>query len=324
MKNHVAVLAGTILAIAIPLAGIAQASLITEDDGRALWVYDGDTPVLAYHHQDSPLPEGVEERFRRAGYIHPLVGLDGEILSQDFPSDHYHHRGIFWAWPETIALGRKLDTWGLSDAAQRPVKWESSEGENGTLLLHIEQYSYFKDAPDTPILDEKVTVTIHPVEGPMRAIDFELRFTNATSEDLILQGQDDKDKGYGGFGVRPNATRKPFRFLGANGRISSDRLEEPSPWADVSFSLEPGRRNPRSGFALFQHPENPGYPHPGYLMRHFGFLGHSWPHREPHTLAPSEDITLRYRLVVHRQDGRTLNLDQVFEAYEAEAQKAAN
>lgn len=295
----------------------ALASLSAEDNGRAYWVYDGETPVLAYNYKNTPLPEGVDRKYRRAGYIHPLCGLDGEILTEDFPSDHYHHRGVFWAWPETIALGKKLDTWGLGGANQKAVSWTHTGGAGEALVLKLEQYSYFTEDADAPILGESVIVTVHPADADMRAIDFELTFTNETSDDLVLKGQDDKNKGYGGFGIRPNATRKPFRFLGANGRIRADRLKEDSPWVDVSFSINPGKRTPKSGVALFQHADNPGYPHPGYLLRHFGFLGHSWPHREPYTLKPGDSITLRYRLLVHRNDGQVVGVPAAFDAYEA-------
>jgi AcrR family transcriptional regulator len=40
----------------------------------------------------------VPEKFRRSCYIHPLYGLDGEVMTEDFPVDHRHHRGVFWAW----------------------------------------------------------------------------------------------------------------------------------------------------------------------------------------------------------------------------------
>src|SRR5699024_3188858 len=37
----------------------------------------------------------------RSNYIHPLYGLEGEMLTRDWPEGaHPHHRGIFWAWPE--------------------------------------------------------------------------------------------------------------------------------------------------------------------------------------------------------------------------------
>lgn len=33
----------------------------------------------------------------RANYVHPLYDLDGHVLTEDFPKDHLHQRGIFWA-----------------------------------------------------------------------------------------------------------------------------------------------------------------------------------------------------------------------------------
>ena len=43
-------------------------------------------------------PKSHHGKFQRANYIHPLYDLEGNVLTEDFPSDHRHHRGIFWAW----------------------------------------------------------------------------------------------------------------------------------------------------------------------------------------------------------------------------------
>ncbi|HUH47680.1 MAG TPA: DUF6807 family protein, partial [Arenibacter sp.] len=44
----------------------------------------------------------------RSNYIHPLYGLEGEMLTSDWPdAAHPHHRGIFWDWPE-VRYGSKL------------------------------------------------------------------------------------------------------------------------------------------------------------------------------------------------------------------------
>ncbi len=34
----------------------------------------------------------------RSHYIHLLYGIDGEVLTKEFPSDHPHHCSIFWSW----------------------------------------------------------------------------------------------------------------------------------------------------------------------------------------------------------------------------------
>ncbi|RLA41026.1 MAG: hypothetical protein DRR42_25125, partial [Gammaproteobacteria bacterium] len=55
-------------------------------------IYDGNKPVLFYNSK--PNTFGC---YTRANYVHPVMGLDGEEMTDDFPCDHPHHRGIFWA-----------------------------------------------------------------------------------------------------------------------------------------------------------------------------------------------------------------------------------
>ena len=59
----------------------------------ALRLFEGDAPVLAYNFGDQ-LAQGVAEDRTRSSYVHPIYGLDGEVLTADFPKDHPHHRGL--------------------------------------------------------------------------------------------------------------------------------------------------------------------------------------------------------------------------------------
>ena len=70
----------------------------------ALTVLDRGRPVLTYVHGDR-LPEGLGPELARSCYIHPLYSLDGEVLTEDFPADHLHHHGLFWAWPAVEVRG---------------------------------------------------------------------------------------------------------------------------------------------------------------------------------------------------------------------------
>ncbi|MFW6125426.1 MAG: DUF6807 family protein, partial [Pirellulales bacterium] len=66
--------------------------------GKSLKMTARDKAVLTYNYGNilrEELPE-TEHRRRRACYIHPVRGLHGEVLTDDFPEDHYHHHGIFW------------------------------------------------------------------------------------------------------------------------------------------------------------------------------------------------------------------------------------
>ena len=78
--------------------------------------FEGDSPVLFYQAK----PKSLDGKFTRAGYVHPLYDLDGHVLSEDFPTDHLHHRGIFWAWHQLYVGGTQIgDPWICRDFLSR-------------------------------------------------------------------------------------------------------------------------------------------------------------------------------------------------------------
>jgi len=75
-------------------------------------ITEGRAKVMFYQRQHKSL----NGKYSRANYIHPLYGLDGEILTEDFPADHLHHRGIFWAWHQVWLGDKRLgDPWATQD-----------------------------------------------------------------------------------------------------------------------------------------------------------------------------------------------------------------
>ena len=61
------------------------AAFSLEDDGKSLTLLDDGKPVFVYNYETVEPPRLVPEQQRRSCYIHPLYGLDGEIMTQDFP-----------------------------------------------------------------------------------------------------------------------------------------------------------------------------------------------------------------------------------------------
>ncbi len=281
-----------------------------------VYVFEKESPVLVFNHAFVEAPEGVDAEQRRRGYIHPLYGLDGEVLTQDFPIDHRHHRGVFWAWPDTTIGDKPLNTWALRGARTHPISLAVQlpvNPEARSITIHAISV-WARDNEKIPLLTEYASMTIQPEKNDGRIIDFSLRFENYTQEIITIRGAQTENKGYGGFGVRANATRAPFRFTGKDGPIDGDQLEYPSPWIDVSFATGNGGEK-QSGLAIFQNPLQHGYPNDGWLIRHYGYLGASWPHREPFDLEPSTSFGLGYRLYIHRGDADAGNVAGAFEDY---------
>lgn len=305
----------TSLLIAMAMIATANAEFALDNDGARILITENDTPVLAYNYGIVAPPEGVDARYRRSSYIHPLYDLDGGAISQDFPGDHFHHRGVFWTWPNCTVGERPMDVWALDGV--RPIfdRWVAREG-GATAHLAVQNLWRFDEDGATPIR-EHIDITVQPADGDTRAMDFILRFENIAQAPVTFLGSPVDQKGYGGFCFRPDNVFKPFTFTTAKGVTPEDVLAFETPWADVSWQRFAD--GPQDGVAIFQHPSNPGYPHKGWIFRHYAFLGASWPHNDAFTLQPGESFELRYRLLVHRASADAADVAGAFAAYTANA-----
>ena len=130
------------------LAGTGQAApfTITDLTDRSVGVFEGGKPVFVYNHGVMHR-EGVPLDRARSTYIHPLYGLDGEVLTDDFPKDHYHHRGLFWAWPHVKIGGHSADLWMLNRIEQRFGRWIRREATSQGAVLAVENGWYMDGMP---------------------------------------------------------------------------------------------------------------------------------------------------------------------------------
>jgi hypothetical protein len=293
-----------------PAAGLR---FIEQPEGR-LQLIDGDKPVFTYNWGDQ-LKAGVPADRKRSCYVHPVFGLDGEELTDDFPKDHYHHRGLFWAWNRVTVGGKQLDLWTIKGIRQHFGKWIERRADAGGATLAVEN-DWVLDIPpaakdaarldvheptggDTRILThvakETVRLGVHQAEAAGRAIDVEVRL-EALAGPPELRGE--IKKGYGGLCFR-FAPREDTIITTPAGKQDKDSDHLKFPWADLSARFA-GRKDV-SGAAIFIHPANPGAPDE-WTLRHYGFLGPCWPGMEVYTLQPGRPVTLKYRVWVHRGD----------------------
>lgn len=279
--------------IVLSLTAVASADFTFDEQSGALTLLENGKPVFVYHSETVKQPEGVANSYARACYIHPLYGLNGKAATQDFPIDHRHHRGVFWAWPECKAGDRRMDVWEMKDVHQHHEEWLAREAGKDKAVLAMRNRWAFDDAPEKAVVREEVHLTTFAAEPQGRAIDFDITVTNVSEGPVTFLGA--LNKGYGGLCFRPDAGKKPFVFTTAKGECTDDALGFDTPWADVSWNDDDGG----TGVAIFEHPSNPAYPFPGWIFRHYGFLGASWPHEQQHLLKPGESFQLRYRLYVH-------------------------
>jgi hypothetical protein len=293
----------------------AQKEGFLEKEEGFLLVEDG-KEVLFYQRK----PKSRDGQFERANYIHPLYGLDGELLTEDFPADHLHHRGIFWAWHQ-ISVGQKKvgDPWAAKDFSWdvREAKASRVDSSSSALKLVVLWKSpLWVDGAGSqkPLVRETTVIRVHRASEGKRKIDFEINLL-ALENDLRIGGSED-DKGYGGFSPRIRLP-EDIRIVGRNGAVEPQILSvDAGPWLDFSGSFQAGKV---SGVAILTHPSVPGFPQRWILRKSKSMQNPVYPGRTPVLLSREKPLVLRYRLVIHRGDAQQARIDQLQREYENEA-----
>jgi hypothetical protein len=274
---------------------------------QSLGVWDGDRPVLVYNHgviTNEKLPL-KETRRSRACFVHPLYGLHGEVLTESFPKDHYHHHGIFWAWPHVQIDGREYDFWGYRDpkVQQRFVAWLSRQAGPAAALLGVEN-AWLVDG--RRVMIERAWLRPYRAAEGHRALDVSLVLTPLVK--ITLWGA--PAKSYGGLNLRyaPRPEKETVITV-PSGRAALDLPDTPLAWADLTapFAGAPCA----TGAAIFVDPHHPDFP-PTWLTRHYGILCVGWPGVKARTFEPNQPIRLDYRLWIH---DRQLGVESLSEAY---------
>jgi hypothetical protein len=272
-------------------------------DDNSLGLWEGGKPVFVYSH-GVLLKAGVPADRARSTYLHPVYGLDGEVLTDDFPKDHYHHRGLFWAWPHVKTGGKEYDLWMIKGVEQKFERWLAKEAGD-TALLKVENGWY---AGTKKIMGEQVSFRVHPAEAEARAIDVELVLT-PKEQAVTLAGAEGKS--YGGLTLRfAPCTNVVITTPLGNGKedLPMTRL----PWADLTAQF-PGVSQP-SGAAIFVAPSHPDFP-PMWLTRHYGVLCLGWPGVDAKSFEPDKPIRLHYRVWIHRGAADAERLKKAFDTY---------
>jgi len=280
-----------------------RAFTLEEVDDARLIVSEGAQTVLAYN-LGMQLAEGVPEDRRRSCYLHPIFGLDGEQITGDFERDHYHHRGVFWAWPNMTVGGKMVDLWDLRGIQARFEQRLGNDVGSVCAVFGVRNGWY---VGEERVAHEDVWFRVWRATETGRAIDVHLTLTAHDSPITLLGAA---GKGYGGFCLRVK-TVNGKTVTKPDGQTVVSSNEERLPWADLSAEF--GAPGKVSGAAVFIDASNPGFPN-GWCLRDYGILGVDWPGLTPTTLEPGTPVTLKYRVWVHRGDAKA---GRVAEAYQA-------
>jgi len=259
----------------------AMTATFVKETGR-VEVREEGKPILRYNFLTVPVPKGVGGRYAvaRSDYVHPLYGPAGEVLTLDYPRDHPHHRGIYWAWPEVSYKGKTHDLHALQGVFARPVRLVRAEA--GPVMAVVEAESRWMWEDKEPIVREVAIIRAFAAGRDGRCVDFEFRFTALVEGVTVARRHRDL---YGGFNLRFSARR-------------GQKIVHRDGWGQL-VGIPPGGNGP-VGVAILQHPANPRYPGDWVKYPNLNWLQPTFPSKgERFPLGSKEPLVLRYRLWVH-------------------------
>ncbi len=250
----------------------------------------------------------------RAGYVPPLIGLDGEVFTEVFPKDHRHHQGVFWAWHQLWVGDRKIgDPWVTKDhlVVVKKAQIVNQGPVFATLNVQVEWTSAALDdsGEAKAIVAEQTRIRVFRAVADAQYVDFTIQLTPLLP-DVKLGGSEDV-KGYSGFTVR---VKPPTDMViqDADGVLEQDAVQSTSPWAGVSGTFAEGKT---SGLAILGHPSSPVFPS-RWVLRHYGMQNVAYPGREPVLLSSEKPLVIRHRLVLHRGNTQEARIADHQRAYE--------
>lgn len=254
-------------------------------DGKSLRLSEDGRPVFVYNY-GSILRPGVPPDRARCCYLHPIYAPNNVVISDDFPADHYHHRGLSWAWPEVRVDGATHDLWALQGILPRFEKWLRRTAAKDKAVLAVENGWY---VGNSRVVIEDVEITAYPAVKGRQDLGFVLQL-RAVDHDVQIAGRQEGRKGYGGFNLRfAPRTDTVIRYPGQKSAADSDL--QPAPWAELTGVFDGGR----AGARITIDASNSGFPN-GWCLRKYGYLGVDFPGLETWTLTKGVALILKYRV----------------------------
>ena len=242
-------------------------------------------------------------------YFYPVVGpVSGKTVTVESTEPYPHHNSLFFGCDQVNGGNYWQDVNERGQILSQGPKIETASGDK---VVFTDTCLW--DRPDKdPIIKDTRRVTISAPSNEIRFIDFEVTLLPLT--DIVI-GQ--TNHSFFSARMRPELNVEAGgTLINAEGKKNADgTFGIESPWCDFYGT----RDGITEGLAIFQSPANRWYPSK-WFTRDYGFMSPTpmyWPENGKNTtFAKGEELTLRYRVVIHAGDTDKAGIANIFKAYE--------
>lgn len=273
----------------------------------------GGRQVFSFVAEPEGLPSpDIKPVFLRGGYIHPVYTPKGRIVTDDYPSDHYHHHGIWFAWTKTEFEGKHPDFWNVGDGTGRIDFEKVIDTWSGPVyagFTSFQKYVALTGAAPKTALNEEWDVRVYNLGNDYFVFDIVATQECASSSPLILE-----EYRYGGMGVRGNREWKDkskVSFLTSDGKTRVDGNATRGRWCHIGGSVD----GQLAGIAVFDHPSNFRAPVPLRIHPDDPYFNYAPSQMGRFQIDPGKQFELRYRYVVSDGPPDPKLLDRLWNDY---------
>jgi len=273
----------------------------------------GDRPVLTYQAAVALPPTPIDPVYRRSGFIHPLQSPSGRVVTDDFPPDHAHQHGLFFAWVNSTFEGRSVDFWNQHKQTGRVSQLTPGEVYRNTisggqvfgeLLVELLHEDLTAPGGPKPVLREQWQILVYDIPGHF-LVDFE------SAQHIIDEKLTLNEYHYGGFGLRgsrqwvdpkvqgenpPDPARSGRSdFLTSEGKNRSNGNHTRPRWVDLSGEVD----GEFAGITILDNPGNFRFPQPVRIHPNKPYLSLTPPVEGEFAITRGHPYASRYRLLIH-------------------------
>lgn len=263
---------------------------------------DADKGTISIYRPDSDEPVVTQNAlpdFRP--YIHPIVAPDGQgVLTEYSPGHHKHQTGLYWGF--TRVNGRDFFH-NPTDGYWKRISAEIKQDTGRTVKW---QTVY-------DLLDEDGKAILRETQNwSMRAIDgkffLDLEWMGEAQTDVTIGEYE-----YGGLFLRmPWRENIEGEVVNAARQRNEKAEGQPSLWVDVGMEVD--GRDDQAHIAIFDHPDNKGYPQPWRVDGQLG-IGPARSRSGDWSIAKGESEVIRHQVVVYTGAFNDVELTETWGKY---------
>ncbi len=253
----------------------------------------------------------------------PIIGPTGKPVTRPWPvegkpqqtKDHPHHRSLWF----THGSVNGIDFWTdkPADKRGRVVHRDFAKITSGP-VAEIVAHDDWLSPQDKKVLEDQCRL-LFGTDGESRWIDYTI--TLRASEGPVEFG----DTKEGSFGLRVADSirveaKKGGQIVSSRGQTNDAAWGKPAEWVDYHGPLD----GQTVGIAILNHPSSFRYPTPWHVRTYGLFAANPFGEREfagdtshpvSYTLPKGEEITLRYRILLHPGDEKQGHVAEAFAEY---------